>query len=83
MASQFTLGCIVCLIAIIVLIAIYVSAWKHGCQAGIEYAMKYSISRTVDEMRKGFEAMGHGEIFDEVVKSTLDTAKLEHYEKED
>ena len=77
-----TLIVILTIMAIVVLIAIYVSAWKYGCQAGIEYAMKYSVSRTVDEMRKGFEQMGYGEIFDKVVENTLNIEKLEQY-KED
>lgn len=77
-----TLIVILTIMAIVVLIALYVSAWKHGCQASIEYTMKYSISRTVDEMRKGFEQMGYGEIFDKVVENTLNIEKLQQY-KED
>lgn len=76
-----TLIVILTIMAIVVLITLYISAWC-GCQAGIEYAMKYSISRTVDEMRKGFEQMGYGEIFDKVVENTLNIEKLQQY-KED
>lgn len=78
-----TLIVILTILAIVVLKAIYVSAWKRGCQAGIEFAMKYSISRTVDIMREGFEQMGYGEIFDKVVENTLNIEKLQQYKKED
>lgn len=77
-----TLIVILTIMAIVVLIALYISAWKRGCQAGIEYAMKYSISRTVDKMREDFEQMGYGEIFDKVVENTLNIEKLQQY-KED
>jgi hypothetical protein len=77
-----TLIVILTIMAIVVLLAIYVSAWKCGCQAGIEYAMKYSVSRIVDEMRKGFDQMGYGEIFDKVVENTLNIEKLEQYKEE-
>lgn len=44
--------------------------------------MKYSVSRIVDEMRKGFDQMGYGEIFDKVVENTLNIEKLEQYKEE-
>jgi len=59
------------------LVIVYIAAWKRGVQVGIEFGMRYSIDRTLDELRKSADKKGCVQILEDLIQVTLNTAEKE------
>ena len=57
------------------LVIVYIAGLKRGFNAGIEYGMRYSIDRTIDELRKSADKKGCTQILDDLIRA-INTAEL-------
>lgn len=57
------------------LVIVYIAGLKRGVNAGIEFGMRYSIDRTLDELRKSADKKGCTKILDDLIKA-INTAEV-------
>lgn len=63
------------------LMIVYIAGWKRGVKAGIEFGMRYSVNRTLDELRKSADKKGCVQIFEDLIQTALNTAEKEYLKK--
>lgn len=62
------------------LVIVYIAGLKRGVKTGIEFGMRYSIDRTINELRKSADKKGCTQILEEVIQ-TLNTTEKEYLKK--
>ena len=63
------------------LVIVYIAGLKRGVKTGIEFGMRYSVNRTLDELRKSAAKKGCVLIFEDLIQTTLNTAENEYLKK--
>ena len=63
------------------LVIVYIAGVKRGFKTGIEFGMRYTLNRTLDELRKSADKKGCVQIFEDLIQTTLNTTEKEYLKK--
>lgn len=63
------------------LMIVYIAGVRRGVKTGIEFGMRYSVNRTLDELRKSADKKGCVQIFEDLIQTALNTAEKEYLKK--
>jgi uncharacterized membrane-anchored protein len=64
------------------LVIVYIAGLNRGVKAGIELGMRYTLNRTLDELRKSADKKGCAQIFEDLIQTTLNTYEMEYLKKQ-
>lgn len=57
------------------LVIVYIAGLKRGVKTGIEFGMRYSIDRTLGELRKSADKKGCTKILEDIIQA-INTAEV-------